>query len=179
MKTILLLLILTLNFYCFSQSKVEKEYKDIIENDSTITVTKTFVELKLPDSLEIVPDQRLFADFNGDLKPDIATLVKNKHSAKVGVLIVNHSNREMFVFGAGKEVDGMTDLKWIEIFKTIPKGTIVAPELIDEKTGDLLGPDESQNFKLLGEGIYMSVTETHGGGIIFWNGKDYQWYHIE
>jgi hypothetical protein len=36
---------------------------------------------------------------------------------------------------------------------------------VDEETEDILGPDTSQNFKLLGNGIYMSVTETHGGGI--------------
>jgi hypothetical protein len=279
MKKIILLISLTLNFYCFSQTNVEKEYKGFIEKDNTIWIpqgmnrehrifgyqnkntgskklillsiftkdvennpysckygafyhtqgmdgliikyistendfmkmaiikddvmieevymeskwfefekenddfkfvaTKTFVEPKLPDSLTIVSNKSLIADFNGDLKPDVATLVKNKHNSKIGVLIVNHSNKEMYVFGAGKEIDNMTDLNWIEIFKTIPKGEIVVPELVDEETGDLLGPDESQNFKLIGNGIYMSVTETHGGGIIFWNGKEYQWYHIE
>ncbi|MEZ4803495.1 MAG: hypothetical protein R2797_12045 [Gelidibacter sp.] len=141
--------------------------------------TKKFVELKLPDSLEVIPNKNLIADFNGDLKPDVATLVKNKRNSKIGVLIVNHSNHKMFVFGAGKEVDNMTDLKWIEVFKTMPKGEIVSPTLVDEETGDIIGQDESKNFKLIGNGIYMSAEESHGGVIIFWNGKEYQWYHIE
>ena len=172
MRKLILLIILIINFHCFSQINGEKD-------DFKFVATKKFVELKLPDSLEVIPNKSLIADFNGDLKPDVATLVKNKRNSKIGVLIVNHSNDKMFVFGAGKEVDNMTDLNWIEIFKTIPKGETVAPELVDEVTGDLLGPDISQNFKLIGNGIYMSVTETHGGGIIFWNGKEYQWYHIE
>ncbi|MFC5626582.1 hypothetical protein [Algoriphagus winogradskyi] len=135
---------------------------------------------RVPDSLELVANTFLKGDFNGDNIIDFASQVKNKNNQKNGILIIHNSeNQETYVFGAGKEVDNMTDLKWIEIFETIPKGEIVAPELVDEETGDLLGPDESQNFKLTGDGIYMSVTETHGGGIIFWNGKKYQWYHIE
>ena len=135
---------------------------------------------KVPDSLELIANKSLTGDFNGDNKTDFASIVKNKNNQKIGVLIIHNSeNQESFVFGAGQEIDNMTDLNWIEIFKIIPKGEIVAPELVDEETGDLLGPDESQNFKLIGHGIYMSVTETHGGGIIFWNGKEYKWYHIE
>lgn len=141
---------------------------------------KKTTSLQIPDSLELIPGQYLIGDFNGDIKMDFASLVENKNSQEIGVIIIHISNdQESFVFGAGKEVDNMTDLNWIEIFETIPKGEIVAPELIDEETGDLQGPDESQNFRLIGDGIYMSVTETHGGGILFWNGKEYQWYHIE
>jgi hypothetical protein len=135
---------------------------------------------KIPDSLKLIADKSLTGDFNGDNKMDFASIVTNKNNQKTGVLIIHNSvNQESFVFGAGNEIDNMTDLDWIEIFKIIPKGEIVAPELVDEETGDLLGRDESQNFKLIGNGIYMSVTETHGGGIIFWNGIKYKWYHIE
>lgn len=123
---------------------------------------------KVPDSLELIAEKSLTGDFNGDDKTDFASIVKNKINQKIGVLTIHNSeNQESFVFGAGKEVDNITDLNWIEIFKIIPKGEIVAPELVDKENGDLMGPDESQNFKLIGNGIYMSVTETHGGGIIF------------
>lgn len=57
----------------------------------------------------------------------------------------------------------MANLNWIEILKTIPKGEIIAPDLVDDDTGDIRGPDESENFKLIGDGIYMSVQETHWG----------------
>ena len=162
---------------CFSSCKKQAEKKFESEKEKTeLKVDLT----KVPDSLKLVADKNLTGDFNGDNKTDFASIVKNKNNQNTGVLIVHNSeNQENFVFGAGQEVDNMTDLKWIEIFKIIPKGEIVAPELVDEETGDLMGTDESQNFKLIGNGIFMSVTETHGGGIIFWNGKEYQWYHIE
>jgi len=73
----------------------------------------------------------------------------------------------------------MTDLNWIEVFEILPKGEVVSPTLVDEQTGDIIGQDKSRSFKLIGNGIYMSAEESHGGGIIFWNNKEYQWYHIE
>ena len=142
--------------------------------------TKKVDLTKVPDSLELIADKSLTGDFNGDNKTDFASVVKNKNNQKYGVLIIHNSaNQENYVFGAGKEIDQMTDLNWIVVFKTLPKGEIVSPTLVDEITGDIIGQDESQNFKLIGNGIYMSVEESHGGGIIFWNGKGYKWYHIE
>ncbi len=168
---------------CFSSCKKQLENKFESEKEKTelkAEPTKKVDLTKIPDSLELVADKNLNGDFNGDNKTDFASVIKNKNNRKTGVLIIHNSvKQKKFVFGAGNEIDNMTDLNWIEIFKIIPKGEIVAPELVDKKTGDLLGPDESQNFKLIGNGIYMSVTETHGGGIIFWNGNEYKWYHIE
>ena len=135
---------------------------------------------KVPDSLELISDKYLKGDFNGDNKTDFASIVKNKINQKIGVLILHNSeNNESYVFGAGKEVSQMTDLDWIEVSEILPKGEVVSPTLVDEETGDIIGQDESKNFKLIGNGIYMSVEESHGGGIIFWNGKEYQWYHME
>lgn len=162
---------------CFSscKKKAEKESEPIKQKtELTVEPTEKVDLTKVPDSLELIPDKNLAGDFNGDNKTDFASIVKNKNNQKTGVLIIHNSkNQENIVFGAGKEIDNMTDLNWIEIFEIIPKGEIIAPELVDEETGDLLGPDQSQNFKLIENGIYMSVTETHGGGIIFWNGKEY------
>ena len=125
-------------------------------------------------------NKNISGDFNGDNIVDFASLVRNKNNQKTGVLIIhNSSNPENLVFGAGKIIDSKDDLDWIEVFKIIPKGEIVSPTLVDKKTGDIIGQDENQNFKLIGNGIYMSVEESHGGGILFWNGTKYIWYHIE
>jgi hypothetical protein len=157
------------------KSETKKEKTELkVEPTEKIDLTK------VPDSLELIADKSLTGDFNGDNKTDFASVVKNKNNQKHGVLIIHNSaNQESFVFGAGKEIDRMTDLNWIEVFKTLPKGEIVSPTLVDEKTGDIIGQNESQYFKLIGNGIYMSVKESHGGGIIFWNGKEYKWYQIE
>jgi hypothetical protein len=161
--------------------KKESQFENNIGKVKIIFQTTEKIDLtKVPDSLELIADKSLIGDFNGDNKTDFASVVKNRNNQKYGVLIMHNSNnQENIVFGTGKEVDNMTDLNWIEVFKTLPKGEIVSPTVIDEKTGDIIGQDNSRNFKLIGNGIYMSVEESHGGGIIFWDGKEYQWYHIE
>ncbi|MCF6358905.1 MAG: hypothetical protein L3J54_13980 [Draconibacterium sp.] len=163
-------------FYVQKKYAESPKEKTELKNEPTEKVDLT----KIPDSLELITDKKLSGDFNGDNKMDFASIVKNKNNQKTGVLIIHNSlNEESFVFGAGREIDQMTDLNWIDIFETLPKGKIVSPTLIDEETGDIKGQDESKNFKLIGNGIFMSVEESHGGGIIFWDGKEYKWYHIE
>ncbi|MCL6220420.1 hypothetical protein [Zunongwangia pacifica] len=175
--TILILIL----YFSSCKEKAEKKSEPKVEETQLQSQPTERVNLtKVPDSLELIVDKNLIGDFNGDDKTDFASLVKNKKNGKIGVLILNNSlNQESFIFGAGKEIDQMTDLNWIEVFKTLPKGEIVLPTLVDEKTGDIIGQDESKSFKLIGNGIYMSVEESHGGGILFWNGKEYKWYHIE
>lgn len=169
--------ILTFN----AKSQTQLNNFDRYKNSEKTNIVPDFINLrKLRKSIELVENYHLIGDFNGDGKSDFASVIIDQSNGKKGVLIIHNSNnQEKFIFGAGKKIDNMTDLNWIEIFKTIPKGKLVAPELVDKKTGDLLGPDKNQMFKLIGDGIYMSVTETHGGGIIFWNGKKYKWFHIE
>lgn len=187
MRFTLTILVLIL---CFSSCKEKAERKTEPKKEKTelkAESNKPKVEpiekvdlSKIPDSLELITDKNLKGDFNGDNKTDFASIVRNKINQKIGVLILHNSeNNESYVFGAGKEVSEMTDLDWIEVFEMLPKGEIVSPTLVDEETGDIIGQDESKNFRLIGNGIYMSVEESHGGGIIFWNGKEYQWYHIE
>ncbi|SFZ95050.1 hypothetical protein SAMN05428642_10655 [Flaviramulus basaltis] len=161
--------------------KKEKQFENNIGKVKILYQTTEKIDLtKVPDSLDLIADKNLEGDFNGDNKTDFASIVINKNNQKTGVLIIHNSdNQECFVFGAGKEIDQMTDLDWIEVFETLPKGKIVSPTLVDEETGDIIGQDESRNFELIGNGIYMSVEESHGGGIIFWNGKEYEWYHVE
>ncbi|MBA4053454.1 MAG: hypothetical protein C0490_01960, partial [Marivirga sp.] len=135
---------------------------------------------KLPDSLVIDIDNVINGDFNADGEDDFASLVTNTKNGFRGVLIIHKGNKhEYFVFGAGREIYGMANLDWIDIFKTIAKGQVIAPTLVDSSTGDIMGDDEAKKFKLIGTGIYMHVDEADGGGILFWNGDKYDWFHIE
>ena len=187
MRFLITILVLIL---CFSSCKEKTERKIEPKKEKTelkVESNKPKVEpiekvdlSKVPDSLELVIDKNLKGDFNGDNKTDFASIVKNKINQKIGVLILHNSeNFESYIFGAGKEVSEMTDLDWIEVFEMLPIGEIVSPTLVDDETGDIIGQDKSKNFKLIGNGIYMSVQESNGGGIIFWNGKEYKWYHVE
>ncbi|XLS27945.1 hypothetical protein ACJD0Z_12135 [Flavobacteriaceae bacterium M23B6Z8] len=187
-KTILILMVILILSLSSCKKRAERKLEPEKEqtnfkNESIkpmIELTEKVDLSKIPDSLELITDKNLQGDFNGDNKTDFTAIVKNKKNQKTGVLIIHNSkNKEIYVFGAGKEVDQMTDLNWIEVFETLPKGEIVSPTLVDEETGDIIGQDESQNFKLIGNGIRMSVEESHGGGIIFWTGKEYQWYHTD
>jgi hypothetical protein len=95
------------------------------------------------------------------------------------MIIEQNNSNQYLIFGAGVEINGMTNLSWIEVFETLPIGEVIAPTLVDSESGDIIGPDESQEFKLIGNGIFMTIEEGHGGGIIFWNGAKYVWYHVE
>ncbi|WP_139959892.1 hypothetical protein [Flavicella sediminum] len=173
-------IIIVLSFIILLYSTFFQKNSNIENIKLDIKPTEKVDITKIPDSLELITDKNLIGDFNGDNKTDFASIVKNKKNKKIGVLIIhNSSKQEKFVFGAGKIVDQMSDLDWIKIFKILPKGEIVSPTLINKETGDIIGQDENQNFKLIGNGIYMSVEESHGGGIVFWNGKEYKWYRIE
>tara|TARA_R110001632_G_scaffold129726_1_gene243802 strand:- start:1696 stop:2373 length:678 start_codon:yes stop_codon:yes gene_type:complete len=135
---------------------------------------------RIPDSLKLVVDKKVKGDFNADNKLDFAVIVKNKNNQKTGVLIIHNStNQENYILGAGKGVYEISDLEWIEVFETLPKGKIISPTIVDKETGDIIGQDETRKFKLVGNGIKMSVEESHGGLVIFWNGKEYKWYLVE
>ncbi len=169
--------------FFITSCKQEKKTKPNIENKIEVdSVQKSELEtptFNIPDSLEL-KSLNLNGDFNGDGKMDFSSVVLNKKDGQVGVIIMHNTKSNLdIVFGAGKEINGSTDLRWIEVFEKILKGKTIAPTLVDEETGDIIGPDEKQNFQLIGDGIYMTVEESHGGGIIFWNGKEYQWYHVE
>ena|SRR5687768_4051581 len=134
----------------------------------------------LPDSVLIDVDKVVYGDFNADGKDDFASVVTNAVNGFQGVLIIhNNDQQEYFLFGAGQEVNGMRNLDWIETFAIIPKGEVIAPTLVDRETGDIIGADETKQFRLLGDGIQMGVEEAGGGGILFWKGAKYDWYHVE
>lgn len=180
MRLPITILVLILSFSSCKEKVEKKSEPKKGQIELKVKPTEKVDLTKVPDSLELITAKNLIGDFNGDNKTDFASIVKNKTNQKTGVLIIHNSDsQESFVFGAGKEINQMTDLNWIEVFETLPKGEIVSPTLVDKETGDIIGQDEGENFKLIGNGIYMSVEESHGGGIIFWNGKEYKWYHIE
>jgi hypothetical protein len=131
----------------------------------------------IPDTFLIDIDNVIYGDFNADQKEDFASIVTNLENGFQGVLIIH--NKDQQEYGAGQEINGMKNLNWIDTFRTIPKGEIIAPTLVDEETGDIIGADKTKEFRLLGNGIFMHVDEADGGGILFWTGEKYDWYHLE
>ena len=187
--------LISLYYSCSERVKKEKETdnrdesKNLKEpiNDSTPSnwdIYQTFPEFvkktNVPDSLNFDLDNVFYGDFNGDNKRDFASPVINLENGFYGLIIIHNDPKPKYLlFGAGKEINGQINLDWIDKFEIISKGQDIAPTLVDERTGDIIGPDQSKIFKLIGDGISMRVDESDGGGILFWNGKNYEWYHIE
>ena len=118
-------------------------------------------------------------DFNGDDKQDIAILINHKITKEEGLLILNNEGTNYYLFGAGKAINGMTDLNWIGIFETIDKGTVIAPPIVDEETGDIIGINKNEAFRLKTNAIHLHVDEGGGGGIVYWKNDKYYWMHQE
>jgi hypothetical protein len=134
----------------------------------------------IPDTFLLDSANVIYGDFNADQRQDYASKVTNLKNGFQGVMIIHDTDPPTYrVFGAGQEVHGMKNLDWINVFKVLPKGEIIAPTLVDSISGDIIGEDSAKRFKLIGNGIYMHVDEAGGGGILFWTGRTYEWYHLE
>ncbi|MEQ9165122.1 MAG: hypothetical protein RLO12_02600 [Fulvivirga sp.] len=180
-------------FVVETSDEEEPEFEDLVVNNISIDSFPTELEIQetfpeyvkqtmqsLPDSILIDVDNVIYGDFNADGLQDFSSIVTNLQDGQTGIMIIEQNNSNQYlIFGAGVEINGMSNLSWVEVFETLPIGEVIAPTLVDSESGDIIGPDVSMEFKLIGNGIFMTVEEGHGGGIIFWNGTKYVWYHVE
>jgi hypothetical protein len=102
-------------------------------------------------------------DFDGDRKLDVAILVKEKSTGKIGIAIYNSSKRDFFILGAGNLFNGDDDFDWMDAWQPYPKGR-VGP-----------GVGEGPPPQLIGDAILAEKTEA-ASGLIYWNGINYKWY---
>jgi len=105
----------------------------------------------------------LEGDFNGDSKPDIAVLVKNKHSGKVGIAFFHGKKGEVFIVGAGKPLgNGGDDFSWIDTW------------MVRARRAPGQTETASEHPKPGSEAVLVEKSES-GGGLIYWDGKKYCW----
>lgn len=122
----------------------------------------------------------LTGDFDGDGQEDAAFLVVNAATDEKGLIILHQDeHNSCSVFGAGTLFEDMRNMDWIEIFEKVDSGQAVAPTLIDEETGDILGEDLQNAVLLKSDGIFIHVAEACGGGIIYKKDTCYGWINIE
>jgi len=102
----------------------------------------------------------LRGDFNGDGKINVAVLVKQRFTGKVGIAIINGASDKITILGAGTVIgNGGDNFEWMDSWEIYSKdrmtnGTSVA--------------------KLRGDALLVSKSEA-ASALIYWNGKRYVW----
>lgn len=105
----------------------------------------------------------LTGDFDGDGKSDIAILVKQKSSGKIGIAVCHSSTNMVFFIGAGTSVgNGGDNFDWMDIWNVTPKARAV------RKVG------RAAAAKLKGDALLVEKSES-ASALIYWNGKRYLW----
>ena len=105
----------------------------------------------------------LRGDFNGDGKIDVAVLVKQRSTGKLGIAIVHGGTSEVTILGAGTAVGkGGDDFEWMDTWHIYSK-TRVASE-----------GDGKNAPHLRGDALLVGKSEA-ASALIYWNGKRYVW----
>ena len=106
----------------------------------------------------------LRGDFNGDNISDIAILVNEKSSNKLGIIVIHFRTNNFYILGAGNSIgDGGDDFKWMSNWAVKRR----------EKVGQ--GAEDKPPPKLKAEALYVEKVES-ASGIIYWDGMNYVWY---
>jgi hypothetical protein len=131
-------------------------------------VKDIFAKKKLDDVYEFSFNLNPFylrGDFNGDKQNDIAILIKEKKTGKMGIAICHYKKSEVFIVGAGHAIgNGGDDFKWMHVWSVYPKSKVQSPE-------------ERTPIQLIGEGLSVEEGES-ASGLIYWTGKEYKWYQM-
>ena len=112
-------------------------------------------------------------DFNGDKIADIALPIKDSKSGKVGFAIIHGKTKDIYIIGAGKMIKNAIsdDMGYIDIWNIDREKEVVGTE--EDENGDLI---DTPTIFLKSPSIKIEKSEL-GGGLIFWNGDEYQYLH--
>ena len=104
----------------------------------------------------------LEADFNGDKKQDVAVLIRNKSSGKIGIAIVLR-DKGITILGAGTPFgNGGDNFDWMDRWSICKKG-------------DVNGEAGGGTPTLIGDALLLEKMDS-ASAIVFWDGKEYHWY---
>jgi hypothetical protein len=105
----------------------------------------------------------LEGDFNGDGKRDVAVLVKERATGKLGIAIVHGTSGKVTILGAGIGVgNGGDDFEWMDSWQ------------IYSKTRAAHTSGETSVPHLRGDALLVEKSEA-ASALIYWNGKRYVW----
>jgi hypothetical protein len=105
----------------------------------------------------------LEGDFNGDGRMDVAVLVKERSSGKIGIAIVPGTTEKVTILGAGIGIgNGGDDFEWMDSWQ------------VYSKTRGAHAPGEKSVLHLRGDALLVEKSEA-ASALIYWNGKKYVW----
>ena len=101
----------------------------------------------------------LEGDFNGDGKRDVAVLVKERATGKLGIAIVHGTNGKATILGAGIGIgNGGDDFEWMDSWQ------------VYSKTRATHASGETSLPRLCGDALLVEKSEA-ASALIYWNGK--------
>ena len=122
-------------------------------------VTNGSLARKYDVSLHLNP-LYLRGDFNGDGNIDVAVLVKQRSTGKVGIAIVHGATEKVTILGAGTAIgNGGDDFEWMHTWQVYSKARAAK---------------EVGETHVRGDVLLVSKSEA-ASALIYWNGKRYVW----
>jgi hypothetical protein len=102
----------------------------------------------------------LRGDFNSDRKTDVAVLVKQRTTGKLGIAIIHGATDKVTILGAGTAIgNGGDDFEWMDSWEIYSKNRMASGTSVP---------------KLRGDALLVSKSEA-ASALIYWNGKRYVW----
>ena len=106
----------------------------------------------------------LRGDFNGDGKIDVAVLLRQRSTGKMGIAIIHGGMDKVTVFGAGVGIgNGGDEFEWMDSWQVYSRGRVGR------------GSDETPIPHFHGEALLVGKSEA-ASALIYWNGKRYVWF---
>ena len=113
-------------------------------------------------SFHLIPSY-LQGDFNGDGNIDVAVLVKQRATGKIGIAIVHGGMGKATILGAGTAIgNGGDDFAWMDSWQVYAKN----------RAAHAAG--ETSVLRLRGDALLVGKTEA-SSALIYWNGEKYVW----
>jgi hypothetical protein len=102
----------------------------------------------------------LRGDFNGDGKTDVAAMIKQRSTGKLGIAIISGGTEKVTILGAGTSIgNGGDDFEWMDSWEIYSRDRAARSTSVP---------------KLQGDALLVSNRET-ASALIYWNGKRYVW----
>jgi hypothetical protein len=103
-------------------------------------------------------------DFDGDGNIDVAVLVKQRSTGKLGIAIVHGAKEKVTILGAGTALgNGGDDFAWMDFWQFIPSEAAAAQQ-----------PHNTHAPHIRADALLVGKSEA-ASALIYWNGKRYVW----